>query len=310
MTGSLPSHEPTPEFRAHLEWQIETALRRETRLAEPVTRGGLRHLRTALIVAVALAAGGVAGIASSHLQDAQTRQQLIESAMSEEALLRMRLELAQAEYQDARRRFEVGAVGRESLGEAARRVRAMESALKRLQLDIEETKATSAPPRNALNAPLVGKRDFVRDRLMLETQATEQELAAAEQSLERAKERVAVGVLPQSSVLQAETEVRLARDRMALLQVRLSMRQRYLQEQLSAEQLAAAVRRMELTVEQTAAQREIAASQLRIEALKKMSAAGLVSVLELKRAEVELLEAEVKLQNIQRQLKAVGKEMP
>ena len=33
------SHEIAPEFRARLEWQVESALRRETRFAEPPAGG-------------------------------------------------------------------------------------------------------------------------------------------------------------------------------------------------------------------------------------------------------------------------------
>ena len=36
MNSSIESHEPSPEFRARLEWQIATALRRDSRFATPV----------------------------------------------------------------------------------------------------------------------------------------------------------------------------------------------------------------------------------------------------------------------------------
>ena len=304
----MTSHEPTPEFRSHLEWQIETAMRRESRLAEPVTGPAPSGwLRTAIVVLVALAIGGAAGIASERVQDAKTRNELIQSAISEEALMRTRVELARAEFEQARRMYEIGAVGRESLAESERRVRAMESALKRLQLDIEETKATSAPPRNDLSAPLVGQRDYVRDRLTLELQTAEQALAAAEQALARAKERISAGVVPQTAALAAEAELRLVLDRMQHTRMQIELREKYVGQQIKAEDLAASARQMELTIEQSAAQRDSTAARQKLEAVKKLFETGLVSLLEVKRAEVELLELELKLKKIQQQLAATGK---
>ena len=55
------SHEPTPEFLAHLEWQIQTALRREDRLTSPVS-ASRRRFGAALVITAALATGGIAGI--------------------------------------------------------------------------------------------------------------------------------------------------------------------------------------------------------------------------------------------------------
>ncbi len=310
MTGPMHSHEPSPEFRAHLEWQLETALRRESRLAEPVTAGGFGRLRsagTALLVVLALVVGGAAGIASEHMQDAQVRDQVLANTLGEMELATVRLELARAEYQEARRRFDVGAVGSESLAAAERRVRALEAALKRLQLDMEEAKATSATPRNELNAPLVGQRDFVRDRLMLDLQAAEQELVAAEQGVRKARERTEIGLAQQATVLQAEAEMALARDRMQKLQIYMELRKKYLQDAIKAEDLVVSVRRAELTVELARAQRDIEAARQRNDVLRKLLESGLVSALEVKRAEVELLEAEVKLQSAQRQLNSLPK---
>src|SRR5688572_14509787 len=137
MNGPMESHEPTQEFRAHLEWQVESALRRETRFAAPAS-AVMPRLRTALIVVVALAVGGIAAVASEQVQDARQRDVLIESARSEEALVRLRVDLARADYQEARSRFEVGTAGHETVQAAERQMRAMEMALKRIQLDIQE----------------------------------------------------------------------------------------------------------------------------------------------------------------------------
>jgi hypothetical protein len=90
------SHDITPEFRAHLEWQVESALRRETRFAAPVVRP-MARLRASVALIAAFAIGGIAVGASGEWQDARQRDALMDPAKSEEALMRLRVELAEAE---------------------------------------------------------------------------------------------------------------------------------------------------------------------------------------------------------------------
>jgi len=304
MNGPMESHEPTEEFRTHLEWQVESALRRETRFAAPVS-AVMPRLRTALIVIVALAVGGIAAVASERVQDARQRDVLIESARSEEALVRLRVELAQADYQDARSRFEVGTAGRETLLAAQRHLRAMEMSLKRIQLDIEEIQATSAAPRQELQAPLVGGRDFVKDRLTLELDTAQHALAAAEQALAHVKQRVDVGMAARAVQLQAEAELAGARAQMQLVRTTLDLRQRALHEKMSAEELAGALRRMELTLQRERVQRELEIARGRVEEVRGRVSVGVAEQLDLKRAEVELLEREVELLRIHRELESL-----
>ena len=305
MNQPTKSHEPTPEFRAHLEWQIATALRRESRLALPVSHDR-PHLRTALIVVVALFAGGVAGVASGRVQDAKQRNQLSEYARAEEFLARVRLELAQAAYQEARRRFELGTVGRDSLMAAETEMQAMETALARIQLDMQEIQITSAVPRNDLEAPLVGKRDFVRERLGLEMTAAQRALTLAEQTLTQAQQRFDVGTSPPAAILQAQAELVAARARMQLLGATLGLRQRYLKGEIKRDALAPALRRVELTLQIERTQQDIAFTSQRVDELRRMVAVGTAMELDLKRAEVDLLERQVEIERIQRELQLLG----
>ena len=300
-------HEPTAEFRSHLEWQIATAMRRETRLAEPVTSAPAGWLRTVVVVLLALSIGGVAGIASERVQDAKTRNELLENAKAERALLKNRYDLALGDLKETRRRFEIGAAGREEVAEAQRRAEAAEFALTRVDVDITEIEKSSALPRNELTAPKVGSTDFVAQRLKLELVTAERELRAAEAAAARAKERFDVGLVTHTSLLQEETDVALARNRLQHVRIRLEMREKYLQDQLTAEQLQQQVRRAEVTLDAELTRQQLAAAKVRVDALKRMVEVGVISQLELKRGEVELLELEVKLKRIQQQLAALGK---
>lgn len=304
MNRHMESHDPTPEFRAHLEWQIASALRRETRLAEPAGIG-VPRLRAAVMLMAALAIGGIAATASEQVQDARQRDMLIESARSEEALVRVRLDLATAEYRHVQSRFEVGTANRETLVAAERQMRAMEAALKRIQLDIEEIRATSMPPRNELDAPVVGQRDYVRDRLALELETAQQALVAAERTLEQIRSRVEIGTAPPAALLQAESDLVQAKAAMQLRRSKLELRQRALQGELKAENLAAALRRMELTLQRDRVQRELEIARRRLAEVRGQVEVGMASPLDFKRVEVDVLEREMDLQRIRRELEAL-----
>ena len=305
MSAPMESHEPTAEFRAHLEWQIQTALRRESRLASPVSGSG-RRLGAALVVVAALATGGIVGLASGRVQDARQRNQLLEAARSQEKLLELRADLARTAYQDARRRFDVGSTDRETLLSAEREVQTMETAIKRSHLDIEEIEMTSAAPRNDLDAPVVKQRDFVRERLTLDLENARHALGAAEQNLGQAQQRRDVGTAPLAVLLQAQADVVQARADMQLLQTRLDLRRRYLNGDIKGESLPSSLRRAELTLQLEHAQREIELARARVEEIRRMVSVGQGTELDLKRSEVELLERQEEIKRVHRELEMLG----
>ena len=301
MNSLSEPHEPTPEFRANLEWQIQSALRRETRFAAAIGRPAAR-LRTAVVVLAALVVGGISGVASGELQDARRKDMLIESTKSEEALVRLRVDLARAGYDEARSRFEVGMAGRETVQAAENELRAMETALARLRLDLEEIQISSTAPRNDLQAPLIGKRDFVRERLQLELAQAQRGLAAAEQGLSQVQSRLDVGMAPPAAVLQAQTELSKTRAQMEQLRSTVDLRQRFLKGEIKAEALSSAFRRMELRLQGERLDRELTIARRRVDEVRSLMEIGRATPLELKRAEVELLEHEIELKRVRREL--------
>ena len=299
------SHEPTPEFLAHLEWQIQTALRREDRLTSPVS-ASRRRFGAALLIIAALTTGGIAGIASERVQDARQRSQLVEAARSEVTLLNVRLELVRATYEDMRRKFEVGTADREALLSVEREVRALEASLARARLDIQEIEMTSSVPRNDLDAPLVGKRDFVRERLALDMAAAQSGLTTAEQAVAQAQQRIEVGAAPAAARLQPEGELAQARLRMQVLRAKLELRQRFLKGEIKADALASEMRRVELALQRTRSQRELEIARQRVDEVRRLFEVGQGTELDVKRAEVELLERQLEIKGIQRELEIIG----
>ena len=304
MNPSIESHEPSPEFRARLEWQIATALRRESRFAAPVPTRMWRLIAASAVV-LAFVAGGMAGVTAMQAQDERQKDALLETARAEERLVRARLELASEQYQAARRGVELGTMGRETLQAAESNLRTREAELARIHLDIEEIQATAAAPRNELTAPLVNQRDFVRSRLMIDTRLADQRLVEAERQFERAVQLAARGLLPQSVLLRTQAEVEAARLAVGVAQAALDERDRSLRTGATAQEAAFRLREAELKLSQTRVQREIAITRERVEALRKLVAIGNATQLDLKRAEVELLEQELELQRLGEELKTL-----
>lgn len=305
MNPAGESHEMTPEFRAHLEWQIESALRRESRFTEPAG-GGTSRLHVAIVAVVALFVGGIAVTASGELQDAKQRELLLATANQEEALVRMRVELARADLQEAQRRYEVGASDRETLLAAQRQLRAMEMELQRIRLDTEEIQQTSASPRNDLQAPLVGKRDFVRERLRLQLDTAERGLAAAEEAVAQARQRIEVGIAPMTAKLQADAELAAARARMQELRIAIEMRERSVTGDVKIEELASEQRRRQLMIQQEVVQQQLQLARMRLEEIRRLVEVGTASQLDLKRLEVEMLEREVELRKIRQEIEMLA----
>lgn len=305
MTGHADPHAMRPEFRAHLEWQIASALRRENRFAAPAARRASK-LGAALVLLVAVAMGAGAVKASDQLQEKQQREALLEAMKAEQELARLRLQLARSALQDEQKRLDVGAVSREALAVAETQVKAMETLIKKLALDMEEIQATAKSPRDDLQAPLVGNRDFVADRLGVELQSAQAALVAAEQATANTKRRFDVGLATRVALLQAETAVSGARDRLVELQQTLELRRRAVGGEIKAEEIAPALRSVELRSQLLQAERQLALAQARIEEVRKQNSVGQATELDVKRAEIELLERRLELQRLQQEFSKLG----
>jgi outer membrane protein TolC len=130
-------------------------------------------------------------------------------------------------------------------------------------------------------------------------------LAAAEQSVEQAAQRVRVGVVPRTAELQAQAEVAKARARLQQLMATLDLRQRYLKGDIKADALPAAARQTELKLQLARAQLELNLMRSTVEELHSHFAVGQASELDLKRAEVSLLERQLEMKRIQQELDAL-----
>ncbi|MEX2284431.1 MAG: hypothetical protein WEE89_18220, partial [Gemmatimonadota bacterium] len=188
----------------------------------------------------------------------------------------------------------------EALASAEAELHAMEARAARAQLNIEEIRATSQPPRDELSAPLVTSRDFVSDRIMLDLAGAQERMTAAERALAEVNRRVTIGTVTETERAEAEIELARARAVLAILMERRSLRREFVEKGTAAESLALRFELAQLRTDLEVAQESLRLARVRFEAVTKQSSVGTATRLELMRAEVELRVRELELEQLLR----------
>jgi hypothetical protein len=304
MTHDTEPHTPTPEFRAGLEAEVLRAFHREQRAA--ATRFWNRsRVRTLARVAAVLVIGMAVGAAPAQVQDARQRDSLITSALAEERLASLRYMLAREDYERAVKRVDVGLASRASLATAEADLRAAETQVRAIQLNIEEIRATSAPPRDDLAAPAISGRDFVKERLQLEAARAQRAFEAARAAAEESARRRELGLEAPVPELEAEVALATARSRLALLAGKLRLRERFVQTRTAAAEMERELRTLELEQDLMLAQRRAQLASARLRLVRDAIEKGTSSRADLLRAELETLEQMSEIEKIETQLRAL-----
>lgn len=291
-------HQPTPEFREYLEGEITREYRRHRSFS---------RLRTTAVVVASLAAGTTAGLASAQIREGTQRDSLLEVARSDMALAGLRLELARAGVADASAKLKAGLISQASLAEAESELRGMEAEAMRAKLNIDEIRATSLPPRDALNAPLVAGRDFVTERIQLDLFLSQQQLTAAEQAQAETERQVRVGAASDMALLDAGLAVIRARAALGTLAERRKLRKEFVDQGTPGEQLTRRFQQAQVRHEAFAAQEAVKVLRQRLDAVRKQHEVGAASDLDLLRSDIALREQELELQLLIRQLRELAR---
>jgi hypothetical protein len=287
-------HRPAPEFREYLEGEIVRGFRRQ-RTAQ--------RLRGLAVVVVSLAVGATAGLAPAQIREGAQRDSLLQSARADLALAATRLELARAQLADVSNKVKVGVLGSSSLSAAEAELRTMEAAAMQARLDVEEIRATAIPPRDDLNAPLVGARDFVSERIRLELAVAQWRLTAREEALAEADRRLRVGAGTELARLDAELDVMRARAGLGVAAERQKLRKEFVAHATPAEQLASRLQHQQLRFDAMVAEAALKVARQRVELMTRQRSAGVVGEVEELKARLELRERELELASIARRLK-------
>jgi hypothetical protein len=301
MTDS--AHTPRPEFRAQLEWEITRTLRREARLGVHRRERQRRWLRVASIAALCVAVGTASGFASAQVRDVARRDSLLEAARAELALIALRVELARAQFDIASQRAQMGALDAAGVALAEAELQSMQARAARAQLNIEEIQAASQPPRDELSAPLVGGRDFVKERIQLDLVNAQKALAAAERAVIDVARRVRMGTALEVARVEAEVDLARARGTLTVLAERLSLRREFVEKGTAAANLATRLEAAQLREDMRVAQQSLNLARTRAQTVERQRSMGTATELELMRAQIEVKERELELSQLTIQLR-------
>ena len=292
------THTPTADFRVRLEQTVVHAYRLEHEFDDRARGKRSRWMRLAAVIVVSVAIGATAGIASGQIRDAVRRDSLLDAAKADATLAAVRLDLARERLADTKRRYDVGASDATSLANADAELREMEAQVMRTRYNIEEITATAQAPRDDLNSPLIGGRDFVKDRIMLDLMAAQRRLTAAEGAASESERRERAGAASDLATLEARVEVERGRAAMTVLAQRLALRKEFVERSTPIEQLSARLANAELQQDIVVAQQELALARQRAAQAERQRAAGIVTEFYLVQAKLKALEREAELQQL------------
>ncbi len=291
------NHLPSAEFRDYLEDEVVRTFRRD------------RHSRSLRALGVALLCitlGSSAGIAAAQIRDSARRDSLLQSAMAELSLSALRLDLARTVAADISSKVASGLLSPVAASDAEADLRSAEAQAMHAKANVDEIRASSQPPRNELNAPLVDGRDFVLERIRYDLLGAQQRLTAAERALDVMTRRVRIGAETEMARLTTELDVTRARAALAVLAERQRLRLEWTEKQTPVDRLVRRLRQAELRFDAMVAGQALELARQRFAVVRQQHAAGQIEQIEVLKAELEVREREVELQQISRQLQQIG----
>lgn len=309
MTTDL-STTPDPEFRAHLEWEITRALRREASLG---TRHRARRRRRVAIIGIVgacLTLGVASNFAAAQVQQGTRRDSLLQGVEADMALLRLRQQVLQKELAEVERQRQAGVATDDALTAARDAVQSVMSRLARLRLNEEEIRRAAESPRDDLNAPLVGGRDFVKERIEVQIADAQRQVEAAEARIADVDRQVRVGIAGALARSEAEVDLARAREQLMIEAKRLSLRQEYLDKRTPVDQLTRQLDLTQRTGDLAVAVQSLAVAQQRLAEVRRKVQVGAAEQIDALRAELAMKEQELAVQRLRQQLSGIARARP
>jgi hypothetical protein len=294
---TLDMHRPTADFRDYLEGEVIHEFRR---------RRTFRRLRAAAVIIVSAGIGMTATLASAQVRESSTKDSLLVAVQADAMLATLRLNLARTQLAEEEKQVKVGARPAGDLPSQGM-AKEMEAAVATLSLNIAEIQATSQPPRDELNAPLVNGRDFVKERIEIQLMLAQQRLMAAERKFDDATRRVRVGAGSELESADYELGVLRRHAELAVLAERLNARKEYLEKKTPVADLSLRIERTEVQQAVVVAQRELGNAQARFDLVQRRQKVGAATDLELLEAQVNVKTQELELQKVMRRLEQLRK---
>lgn len=305
-------HTPTPAFVAGLEEAVLRAYREADAIPviprTPSTRWrDWGRIAAVLVLGAALGVGGQ--FASAQVRDAKTRSELERSLAAEREMRLFQLGVANAEVQQVRGGVAMGAVSAQTAFAAITAQHEAERALARIDLDLAEVRLTNAQPRNDLGAPKVANRDFVMERLRVEASYLVERMGRAEQKAAVIEERWKSGLELQGALADAQAELADRRRDLKLTMAKVKLRDQFLSGAIKPAEMTRELQATTMEAEFERAFQLVQVSRSRLTTVQERYKVGLSVALDVKRAELDLMERELMLKRMQVEVqRAVRKE--
>ncbi len=297
--------EPDPQFVDRLEWQLASEFRsRELLKPAPGRIAVPRSVAVLSLAAGVLLLGVAATKAADLIKDSWRKKIEVARLETEVRIGTALLELKKGHAAQAETRFSLGLISEEEAVDSKRTTAWAEFELEKTRLDLEEVRGSGEAPRDELYAPLVHGRDFVSERLGIRKKTLEADLALQRESIERKLEiRVDLGLLPKSALEEFKMSMRVRAGEVEDIERSLSLRRRYVSEEISAEDLEIQARMVESEKELRESRNMVEILKSDLEKLRPREAAGMVSPDEVREARFSLesaqARAELALQEIE-----------
>lgn len=301
MIDNANQHLPSPEFRASLERDVMQAFRRQSQFDAPPSMARRSRIRTAAALAIGLAVGIGGAVATAQVQNSQQRDSLLQIAEMNRRLAAMRLEIAYAEAQSTANGVSAGVKSRADAIGRRESAALLEMDLERLDWDIAEIRATGQPVRNELWAPKVGKEDFVTARLHVDRDFASWQNGRMKFAAEETAQRVRVGLAMPSDSLRANRAVKASMAEIMFVWNKQQLRDQFVANKLTEQQVAQRLRILEsLRSLENLADNMNEASD-RAKRTKELHLIGKATLLDVKRAEVDSMQAAFELERARQQ---------
>lgn len=289
---------PDAGFVSHLEWELQSVMRRQARLdgtSSAARRGGARLAAIVGLAAVSMSVGGAGTYAAIYTVDERAAALHVARAEAQLEIARTRLDPPAQELARMQELYQQGGVAERELRQAEAAYVQTQSDVKARELDLVETRLTGRAPNDALSAPLVKGRDFVTERLFERRRPMQLQLDLLADQDRRLQELSDAGAATMSELKAAQLQLAGADQALAALEKRVTLRASFLVGKLSAAQVELEGMRLSAVTgrEMAVYQAVILADQQ--QRLANLSKRGMVSDAELRTIEAQLHEVKTQI---------------
>jgi hypothetical protein len=280
------------DFVRGLEWQLRTEVRRRQRFAGLRRRSSVFGVaRNAAVIILCAATGFAAALTVEHFENAGRKELLKVRAETALEVLQARQAVAGEIANDISQQARRGLVNQTQLAEVELHTELVGFEIDRARLDLEEVELTGRSPDDKPYAPVVGRRDFVTARLQVDLLAARARGRFIEAEMNRLVKLVREGLADAAQGRELELQVAQSEAQIEDIVRRLELRHAYLKGDLTARQVTLEERRSLARDRLAAAEKAVEIVAENHEKMAVMRGDGLVSEIQLKEVEFQLVAA-------------------